>query len=698
MDDADSRVGSRFGPYELRSLLGRGGMGEVYEAYDTVKGRVVAVKLLPPDMAKDPVFQQRFRYESKAAARLAEPHVIPIHDWGEIDDVLYIDMRLVRGSDLRSVLRETGPLTPVRAVAIIEQIAAALDAAHAEGLVHRDVKPANILVTPSDFAYLADFGIARSAGDPSMTDTGTAVGSYNYIAPERFDIAPVSGAADVYSLACVLYECLTGTQPFPADGMSVLIRSHLTTPPPRPSVKHPGLPPAMDEVVVRGMAKEPADRYPSASALASAARAAVTAPPPPDSQGVRRDPAAAAPVTVVFPAVEPGSEYGDARAADPTTRRIVGAREPRPSSRPSGRGASSRPGPGGSGSVPGPSIAREPTPSGPVDPVARAAAPTVDLGAVAPENRPAAATPGGRAAESNPRLVAPASAGPAVATPPASGPAASGATPQSSGPAQASAASAATVDFTALARDRRSATPVGPHGTGSAEPATVDLGESSAKSGPGPSGPGRGMRAGITGPPRSPVRSTPTRTSGPTPGERHATSARSAPPTTRIGRVEDVAVTVERSALAHPVPPARTDAAGNGISPRVYVSAALLVIVVVAAGLIGWQMRGGGAESPAREVSTATVPLPDGANTCPQTKPRVGRLSASATGSRVTSCPFAEAVREVYGESAGDAVEGDHRTVTAVSPVNEREYTMDCTVGPDYVTCTGGENAIVYLF
>ncbi|WP_405166081.1 protein kinase domain-containing protein [Nocardia sp. NBC_01499] len=308
MDGPQTRIGTRFGPYELRSLLGRGGMGEVYEAYDTVKDRVVAVKLLPEALAKDPMFQARFRRESQAAARVAEPHVIPIHDWGEIDGVLYIDMRLVRGHDLRSVLRGGGPLTPARAIGIIEQIAAALDAAHAEGLVHRDVKPANILVTASDFAYLADFGIARSAKDPDMTGTGAAaVGSYSYIAPERFENGPVTGTADVYSLACVLYECLTGAQPFRADSMSVLIRMHLSMPPPRPSVIRAGVPAALDEVIARGMAKRPLDRYSTASGLASAAKSALTGRPvvavtelPTDRMGTVRP---KAPPTVVFPTV-----------------------------------------------------------------------------------------------------------------------------------------------------------------------------------------------------------------------------------------------------------------------------------------------------------------------------------------------------------------------------------------------------------
>ncbi|MFD6157889.1 protein kinase [Nocardia sp. NPDC060256] len=330
MDGPRTRIGTRFGPYELRSLLGRGGMGEVYEAYDAVKDRVVAVKLLSPALAKDPMFQERFRRESQAAARVAEPHVIPIHDWGEIDGVLYIDMRLVRGHDLRSVLRGEGPLTPARAIGIIEQIGSALDAAHAEGLVHRDVKPANILVTASDFAYLADFGIARSAKDSDMTATGAAaVGSYSYIAPERFENGPITGTADVYSLACVLYECLTGTQPFQANEMSVLIRSHLSMPPPRPSAVRRGVPAALDEVIARGMAKRPTDRYSTAGGLASAAKSAltgravvaVTELPTDRMQTVQPK----APPTVVFPTVGPVQPVANVAPTDAIPRRPTGS-------------------------------------------------------------------------------------------------------------------------------------------------------------------------------------------------------------------------------------------------------------------------------------------------------------------------------------------------------------------------------------
>ncbi|MEC3915163.1 serine/threonine-protein kinase [Nocardia sp. CDC160] len=314
MDAPPSRAGSRFGPYELRSLLGRGGMGEVYEAYDTSKDRVVALKLLPSELAKDATYQERFRRESQAAARLAEPHIIPIHDWGEIDGVLYIDMRLVSGRDLRSLLDELGPLPPLRAIGIIEQIAAALDAAHYSGLVHRDVKPANILVTDADFAYLADFGIARAEGDSTITMTGTAIGSYAYMAPERFDAGPVSGRADIYSLACVLHECLTGEKPFPAHNVSVLVRAHLSEPPPATSMLRAGIPPQLDAVVAKALAKDPNDRFFTAGEFARAARMALAGgrPVPPPGEPPRPGrtvppgpPVGAQPTTVMSPAAGP---------------------------------------------------------------------------------------------------------------------------------------------------------------------------------------------------------------------------------------------------------------------------------------------------------------------------------------------------------------------------------------------------------
>ena len=278
----DSRLGTQFGPYELQSLIGVGGMGEVYRAYDTVKERMVAVKVLRAEMAADKNYQERFRRESRVAARLQEPHVIPVHDFGDIDGTLFIDMRLVDGASLKDELRVNGPLEPKRAASIITQIAAALDAAHADGLVHRDIKPENVLLTPDDFAYLVDFGIAHDGGDARVTSTGLIIGSCAYMASERFAGGQVGPAADVYSLTCLLYECLTGRAPFETGGdLRQLMSAHMFSPPPRPSIMRRGITRAFDDVIATGMAKKPADRYRTAGELAKATTAAAGSSLPP---------------------------------------------------------------------------------------------------------------------------------------------------------------------------------------------------------------------------------------------------------------------------------------------------------------------------------------------------------------------------------------------------------------------------------
>ncbi len=277
-DEQSSRVGSMFGPYHLKRLLGRGGMGEVYEAEHTVKEWTVAVKLMSDTFSNDPVFRERMKREARTAGRLQEPHVVPIHDYGEIDGQMYMEMRLIEGTDLDSVLKRFGPLTPARAVAIITQVASALDAAHAAGVMHRDVKPPNILVTRDDFAYLVDFGIASATTDEKLTQLGTAVGTWKYMAPERFSNDEVTYRADIYALACVLHECLTGAPPYKSDSAGTLVTAHLRDPIPQPSAARPGVPRAFDTVVARGMAKKPEDRYASAGDLAMAAHDALSEP------------------------------------------------------------------------------------------------------------------------------------------------------------------------------------------------------------------------------------------------------------------------------------------------------------------------------------------------------------------------------------------------------------------------------------
>lgn len=269
--------GTSFGKYRLIELLGRGGMGEVWRAHDTVIDRTVAIKILPLEISQDPVFQQRFRREAHAAARLNSPHVIPIHTHGEINGRLFVDMRLIEGRDLQSLLGR-GPIPAGRAVRIIEQIARALHAAHREGLLHRDVKPSNILVDEDDFAYLIDFGIARAAGELGLTAAGDVIGTFYYMAPERFGGERVDARSDIYALACVLYECLTAQHPFAGDSLEQQLNNHIATPPPRPSNANPGLPAGFDIVIAKGMAKNPAERYPTAVELARAAQDAVTTP------------------------------------------------------------------------------------------------------------------------------------------------------------------------------------------------------------------------------------------------------------------------------------------------------------------------------------------------------------------------------------------------------------------------------------
>lgn len=288
--------GMPFGRYRLVELLGRGGMGEVWRAQDAAtNNRTVAIKLLPPHLAADPKFVQRFRREADAAAMLNNPHIIPIHNYGEIDGRLYVDMRLIDGRDLETVLHDDGSLNPGRAVSIIGQVAKALHAAHKVGLIHRDVKPSNILVDEDDFAYLIDFGIARALDSTRLTNTGHAIGTFQYMAPERLGAAGEEDArADTYALACVLHECLTGHPPYASENLANLVAAHLNTPPPRPSSARPDLPRRFDDVIAKGLAKHPDARYPTTVALAQAARMALT------PVGPRRSPSSIQPPPRVY--------------------------------------------------------------------------------------------------------------------------------------------------------------------------------------------------------------------------------------------------------------------------------------------------------------------------------------------------------------------------------------------------------------
>ncbi|MEC3952628.1 serine/threonine-protein kinase [Nocardia sp. CDC153] len=270
-------TGTPFGHYRLLRVLGEGGMGRVYEAFDTRSDRVVALKVLPSHSASDPQFRERFRRESRAAAGLNDPHVIPIHQYGEIEGRLYLDMRLVQGVSVDAVLAQGGPMSPAAAVSVVSQVASALTAAHAQGLVHRDVKPSNMLLCADAFVYLIDFGLARTAGQAGLTGSGAAIGTFAYMSPER--LAGVADArSDVYALTCSLYECLTATKPFPGTSLEHQITAHLVNNPPRPSQVRPEVPAAFDEVIARGMEKNPDKRYQTAAELAEAARQALAEP------------------------------------------------------------------------------------------------------------------------------------------------------------------------------------------------------------------------------------------------------------------------------------------------------------------------------------------------------------------------------------------------------------------------------------
>jgi serine/threonine-protein kinase len=690
-------------------------MGEVYEAYDTVKDRAVAVKLLSEELAKDPMYQVRFRRESQAAARLAEPHVIPIHDWGVIDGVLFIDMRLVRGADLRTMLRGQGPLSPARAVGIIEQIASALDAAHASNLVHRDVKPANILVTDADFAYLADFGIAHTEGDSAVTLVGMAVGSYIYMAPERFDVGPVTGRADVYSLACVLHECLTGATPFPSASMNVLIKSHMSDPPPRPSAQAAGIPAALDEVVSRGMAKDPADRFPTATALARAARAALTSAPATGPMLVVRAPdrsqrtgEAAAPESgeLSLPAVIHPSAPTEIRQAEFQFTPLPPAETtPPPGTR-------------------APSTAEVELP--PMRPF-----PDAHL---YPETQAYLESAGYPQAPEHP-------------APPTQ------VYPQNF-------ADPAAQDYfdsgQAYPRQPEDFARADPDATRSyAEPTEVraysDMPPQAYSQAPGyafAEGPHPGVEDYLETAPypdRGPGSVAPQGTSGHLP-------APDAAPTEYLEPARQDGYAARTDYPPHGDYPARTgypvgrdeseygyddydesdyssSRAGRSIALPIMV-AVLAIVALTVGGAIAWQSFGSGevepasaaalseapapaarpstqapsrtSSSPATSTSAKTTPvtLPPGAKPCGQGQAASGTFTQSATGTPVTSCAFAEAVRSAYAANgaAQNATRDAPRTVVATSPVTGRSYTMTCLPEGPLVTCSGGENAVVYVY
>jgi YVTN family beta-propeller protein len=283
MNGRDVQIGGELAGYRIESLIGRGGMGVVYLAEHLRLRRKAALKVLAPELASDERFRSRFLVEAELAASIDHPNIVTVFDAGEADGLLYIAMRLVEGTDLKAVIEREGPLGLDRTTSVITQVASALDAAHAKNLIHRDVKPANILITGgmgSDHAYLTDFGLTKRPDQTTgLTRTGQFMGSVGYAAPEQFEGKPLDARTDVYSLSCVAYECLTGEVPFQREQEAAVMYAHLRDAPPRPSASRPDLSPAVDGVISRGMAKRPDDRYPSAGSFAGALRGALPGGP-----------------------------------------------------------------------------------------------------------------------------------------------------------------------------------------------------------------------------------------------------------------------------------------------------------------------------------------------------------------------------------------------------------------------------------
>jgi serine/threonine protein kinase len=271
-------IGSVIAGHRIERLVGRGGMGVVYAAVDVALDRPVALKLIAPELAADPGFRRRFIAESRIAASLDHPNVVPIFRAGEEAGVLFLAMRFVAGDDLRTIVERDGPLEPDRAASLVAQVAAALAAAHARGLVHRDVKPANVLVTADDHCYLTDFGLVKDlAATAGPTNTGEVLGTLDYVAPERIQGGEIGPWTDVYALGCVLFFALTGSVVFPLDAPESKLWAHVSTPPPSASALRPSILAAVDEVIARALAKDPRERHDSAQALAGALAGALSA-------------------------------------------------------------------------------------------------------------------------------------------------------------------------------------------------------------------------------------------------------------------------------------------------------------------------------------------------------------------------------------------------------------------------------------
>jgi serine/threonine protein kinase len=321
----DRRIGTVLVGHRIEALLGRGGMGYVYLAEHLTLRRKVALKVLAPELGRNEEYRGRFLLESQMAARLEHPNIVPVYEAGEADGVLYIAMRFIDGEDLDAILVREGRLAPERAVALLGQIAAALDAAHAQGLVHRDVKPANVLVSrpapgAPEHAWLCDFGLVKPFDTPTLqrlTATGMFMGTIHYTSPEQIEARRLDGRADVYALGCVLYECLTGVVPFERENDPQTLYAHVHDPPPPVGQVLPGLPASLDAVFAKALAKQRNDRYGTCTEmLQAAAQALVSAPQQPAYQ--RQQP----------PVAQPLAGYGQAQPQPPYGYGQLGAVQP----------------------------------------------------------------------------------------------------------------------------------------------------------------------------------------------------------------------------------------------------------------------------------------------------------------------------------------------------------------------------------
>ncbi len=319
--------GDEFAGYRIERRLGRGGMGILYLAIEPGLERRVALKLIAPEAAADEVFARRFAEESKIAASIEHPNVVPIYAAGEEGGVPFIAMRYVAGADLAKRLVREGRLSPDTAVDLIARVANGLDAIHAAGLVHRDVKPANVLLSGGEgieHAYITDFGVARNvATESGLTQTGRFVGTLDYVAPEQISGGSVDARVDVYALGCLLFKLLTGEVPFPKDGEAARLYAHLHDPPPAPSLYVPEVSMALDDVVIRAMSKTPDDRYPSAGDLGRAGQAALRGERPAVPERTVATGAAATRTTETLAA-----EAEETRASSPPTESTRSAIKP----------------------------------------------------------------------------------------------------------------------------------------------------------------------------------------------------------------------------------------------------------------------------------------------------------------------------------------------------------------------------------